>query len=72
LNLDTEGIVKLVDDYDRDTKALKQELLKMTWFMRGGINYEQAHLLTPDERLIIGKIIEEHLETTKESGLPFF
>lgn len=72
MNLDTEGIVKLINDYDRDSKAIKQELLKMSWFMRGGLSYDQAHLLTPDERLIISKIIEEHLETTKESGLPFF
>jgi len=40
--------------------------------MRGGLDYNHAHLLTPEEREIIGKIVEEHLETTKESGLPFF
>jgi len=40
--------------------------------MRGGLTYDQAHLLTPEEREFIGKIIEENLETTKESGLPFF
>jgi hypothetical protein len=72
LNLSNEEIEKLVADYDRDTKAVKKDLLKLCWFMRGGLTYDQAHLLTPEEREFIGKIIEENLETTKESGLPFF
>jgi hypothetical protein len=40
--------------------------------MRGSISYAQALMLTIEERTIIGKIIEENLETTKNSGLPFF
>lgn len=72
MNLSNEEIEKLVADYDRDTKAVKKDLLKLCWFMRGGLTYDQAHLLTPEEREFIGKIIEENLETTKESGLPFF
>lgn len=40
--------------------------------MRGGLTYNESFLLTPEEREIIGKIIEENLNTTKESGLPFF
>lgn len=40
--------------------------------MRGGITYEQAMDLSPDERLIISELIKENLETTKKSGLPFF
>jgi hypothetical protein len=40
--------------------------------MRGGIQYEDAMLLSEQERQIIGKIIEDNMETTKKSGLPFF
>lgn len=40
--------------------------------MRGGLDYNMAHLLTPEERELINKIVEEHLDVTKESGLPFF
>jgi len=40
--------------------------------MRGGLSYNDALLLSTDEREIIGKIIKEHMETTKESGMPFF
>jgi hypothetical protein len=72
LYLDVKGIEELVKSYDNNTKAIKEELLKLSWYMRGGLDYNLAHLLTPEDREIIGKIVEEHLETTRESGLPFF
>ena len=72
LYLDTEGIDQLVKTYEKDTKALKSELLRITWFMRGGISYNDAQMLTPEDRELVAKLIEGNLETTKESGLPFF
>jgi hypothetical protein len=55
-----------------EVKAIKDELFKLCWFMRGGITIEQAYMLDLDERKIIGKIVESNLETTQKSGLPFF
>jgi hypothetical protein len=72
LSLDNEGIVKYVTDLDNETKAIKQEALKFAWFMRGGISYDEAMHLSQTEREIIGDIIKSNMETTKESGLPFF
>ena len=72
LYLDTEGIERIVKEYDGTTRALKEELLRICWFMRGGIDYNHSHMLTIEERNLIGKIVEKNLETTKESGLPFF
>lgn len=40
--------------------------------MRGGMSYNEAHLLTPDEKVLIAKLVEKNLEITKESGLAFF
>ena len=40
--------------------------------MRGSLSYTEAHLLTADEREAIGKLINENLETTKNTQLPFF
>jgi hypothetical protein len=67
-----EQIIKLIEQYERESKAVKEELLKLCWFMRGGITYDEAFLLSSQEREIIGKIIEDNMETTKKSGLPFF
>jgi hypothetical protein len=40
--------------------------------MRGGISYEDAMMLSQQERELISKIIKENMETTKKSGMPFF
>jgi len=40
--------------------------------MRGGISYDEAMMLSNQEREIIASIIKKNMETTKESGLPFF
>jgi hypothetical protein len=40
--------------------------------MRGGLTYEEGMNLSYQERTIIGEIIKGNIETTKESGLPYF
>lgn len=40
--------------------------------MRGGLSYDDAMQLGHEERDIIANIIKNNLDTTKESGLPFF
>lgn len=72
MQLDNSGIEEFVRQYDKDAKALKEELLRVVWFMRGGVSYNEAHLMTYEERELVGKLIKSNLETTKESGLPFF
>ena len=57
---------------EKECAAIKSESLRISWSMRGGLNYEQALLLSFQERETIGKIIKENLETTKKSGLPYF
>jgi hypothetical protein len=72
LQLNSDDIEKLVDQHDKEAKAIKDELLKLCWYMRGGLTYSEAHLLTSEERSSIAKLIEHNLEMTKTSGLPFF
>ena len=57
---------------EKEGAEIRQEALKMSWYMRGGITYEQALQLNPNERKIISELIKDNLETTKKSGLPFF
>jgi len=42
------------------------------WYMRGSITLDQAVFLTYDDRQSISEIIEDNLETTKKTGLPFY
>jgi len=57
---------------DKETNDIRQEALKMAWYMRGGLSYDHAMQLSVQERKLINEIIKENLETTKKSGLPFF
>ena len=70
--LDHEGIVKMLSTFERESKALREEVLRLCWWMRGGLTYDEAYMLSPQEREIIGKIIESNMEATKKSGMPFF
>ena len=62
----------MVDRMEKDCQNIRQEALKLSWFMRGGLSYDQAMALSVQEREIINEIIKDNLETTKKSGLPFF
>ena len=44
----------------------------MTWYMRGGVTYNEVMQMSADERSAINQIIKENLEITKKSKLPFF
>lgn len=57
---------------ETESKALRKDLYKMAWFMRGSISIDQAFSMDYEDRAIVSKIIEENLETTKETQLPFF
>lgn len=57
---------------EKETVSIRQEALKMCWFMRGGITYDQALQLSVTERKLVNDIVKDNLETTKKSGLPFF
>jgi hypothetical protein len=61
-----------VADYEGEIKSIKKNILKMCWYMRGGVTYDELMDMSITERNIIGGIIEENLETTKKSGLAFF
>jgi len=57
---------------EKESNSIRQEALKMAWYMRGGLNYDQALQLSTEERKLISDMIKENLETTKKTGLPFF
>jgi hypothetical protein len=57
---------------EKEADQIREEGIKMSWYMRGGMSYEQVMMLSTNERSMLSKLIKENLETTKKSGLPFF
>ena len=72
MNLSNEEIVSYLNSLDKEARAIRDEALRFTWYMRGGLSYSDAMLLSQDERKIVSKIIDDNMEVTKKSGLPFF
>jgi hypothetical protein len=62
----------MVDRMDQEAKDIRQQSLKMSWYMRGGASYEDVLQMSSQERDLLAKLIKENLETTKSSKLPFF
>ena len=52
--------------------SIRSEVLKLCWYMRGGLTYSEGMNLSGQERSLINNIVKDNLETTKKSGLPFF
>lgn len=57
---------------ENNTKQVRLDLLKICWYMRGGVTYSEASAMSPQEREIVGKLVKENLDTTKKTGQPFF
>lgn len=69
---ESDQIVKMLEQMEKETVDIRQEALQMSWYMRGGLSYPQALELSVTERTLISKLIKDNLDTTKKSGLPFF
>ncbi len=72
LSKSNSDIVSHLKDLDNQTKNLKLELMKICWYMRGGMSWQESLELSPDERTIAAQLVKENLDTTKKTGRDFF
>jgi hypothetical protein len=67
-----EQVQKLLDGMDKEINQIKKNALKFSWYMRGGVSYEDVLNMCEAEREALSQIIDENLETTKKTQMPFF
>jgi hypothetical protein len=72
LLLSNEEIGQELEQMDKESKAYRDEALRICWYMRGSISYSDAMMLSSNDRESIGKIIKDNMETTTKTGLNFF
>jgi hypothetical protein len=70
--MSAEDMVAYFDQLERQSKALREEALRLCWYMRGGISFDDAMALSNTDRQSIGEIVKDNLETAKKTGMPFF
>jgi hypothetical protein len=57
---------------EKEAMSIRSEVLKLCWYMRGGLSYSEGMNMSSRERELVNDIVKDNLETTKKSGLPFF
>ena len=57
---------------EKETQDIRLDILKLCWYMRGGVSFDEAMQMSQSDRELINELVKENLETTKKSGLPFF
>ena len=72
MTLTLDEIQEVVTELEKESKALKEEIFKLAWYMRGSLSFTEAYTLDFQDREIIHKIVLDNLQTAKETGLPFF
>lgn len=56
----------------KEAMNIKFNAQRIAWYMRGGIDFTDIMNMSSDEIDNLNKIIDDNLETTKKSRLPFF
>ncbi len=69
MTLTLEEIDQVVKEYEKESKALKQEIFRLAWYMRGSMSLEEAFFIDVADRSLIISIIQENIETSKETGM---
>ena len=72
MTLDFEKLEELSDKMERESKAIKDEIYRLCWYMRGSLSVTEAYNLSTEDINILNKIVKDNLETTKKTQMPFF
>ena len=60
----------MFEEMDNQIKQMQDDISRMCWYMRGSISWTEAHNMSFSERKIIGKVIEDNIDTVKKTKLP--
>jgi hypothetical protein len=67
-----DQIEKFTDDMVKQIDAIDSNAQRIGWYMRGGVTYNDIMMMSGKQVDSLNKIIDDNLETSKKSGMPFF
>lgn len=56
----------------KEAMNIKFNAQKLAWYMRGGVDFTDIMNMSSEEIDHLNKIVDDNLETTKKTKLPFF
>ena len=62
-----QGIGEEIDRLDNESSQIKDAVINICWWMRGGISHEEAWNLSEKERSMINRLIKNNLEIMKKN-----
>jgi len=69
--MSNSDIIEYVKSLENMQKDIKDEIFRISWYMRGGVNSQDLfHIYGYEDRQIINQIIKENIETTKKTQMP--
>lgn len=57
---------------EKQSLDIKNELVRIAWWMRGSVSLEQAYYLSQRDRSMISELIKDNIEASKKAGVPIF
>ena len=57
----------MLESYDKEVKRLKQHMSKLSWYMRGGVNYEQLMSMSLVDIENFTEVIDDNIELSKKA-----
>lgn len=65
--MDDQEIGEEIDRLDSESNQIKDSIINICWWMRGGIGHFEAWNLSEKERSMVNRLIKNNLETMKKN-----
>jgi len=62
----------MLDTMEKNRQSIQSELAMLSFYMQGGLSFNEAHLLSLEQRQILAKTIQKHYEAmdpNKKGGM---
>ncbi len=64
-------LLTLAKKYEEETKQIKYDAYKLTWYMRGGLTWQDVMFhISHEDKEILGKIAKENIDLTAKAKMP--
>jgi hypothetical protein len=71
LSMSNSDIELYVNSLEKAAKGIKDEIYRISWYMRGGVSSQDLfHIYSYEDRQLMFDIIKENIEATKTSKMP--
>ena len=63
-------IVEKQESYQKKLDELHKSLLKLTWYMRGGVSITELHEMPANHIAYLNEIVQENFDLSQKAGTP--